>query len=64
VEFSAVSGGAGVVSLSSEANAVRWEQGTCNARFKDQASKLGHKQANGQKVESPAQTHLSLFFFF
>ena len=67
VEFSAQSGaGGGVVSQSGGANAVRWEQGTCNARFKDQALKLGaggHKEANGQKVESRLHTPLLDFLF-
>ena len=34
--------------------AVRWEQGTCNQSFKDEAQKLNQKQnqkSNGKKVE-------------
>jgi hypothetical protein len=65
VEFSAQSGGGGVAH-SSEGNVVRWEQGTCNARFKDQALKLGAKdakEANGQKVECCTSTFVSVFIF-
>lgn len=33
--------------------AIRWEQGTCNKSFKDEAQKIGQKNScsNGQKVE-------------
>ena len=48
VEFS--SGGGKNMSAG---GATRWEQGTCNARFKDEALKIGQKDSmsNGQKVE-------------
>ena len=45
--------GAGVTQNSS-GSAIRWEQGTCNASFRDEAQKLRQKEqkTNGKKVES------------
>ena len=45
--------GAGVTQ-NSTGSAIRWEQGTCNASFRDEAQKLRQKdqKANGKKVES------------
>ena len=43
-----------VVGGSGGQGAVRWEQGTCNASFRDEAQKLSHQKnpkANGKKVE-------------
>jgi hypothetical protein len=65
VEYSAQSGG--VTHCGEGSSSVRWEQGTCNARFKDEALKLGAaKEANGQKVEFCTVwiCFLSSFFFF
>ena len=48
VEFSTQSGTVSKISSS----ATRWEQGTCNKRFKDEAGKIGQKKSmsNGKKV--------------
>ena len=42
-----------VVCSSGGQGAVRWEQGTCNASFRDEAQKLSQQKnskANGKKV--------------
>ena len=51
VEFSTKGAG---VTQNSGGSAVRWEQGTCNASFRDEASKLRNlkPEKNGKKVES------------
>ena len=56
--------GAGVTQ-NSGGSAVRWEQGTCNASFRDEAQKLrNHKsQSNGKKVESHISASKFLFPF-
>ena len=45
--------GAGITQ-NSGGSAIRWEQGTCNASFRDEAQKLRQKEqkTNGKKVES------------
>ena len=50
VEFSTKGAG---VTQNSGGSAVRWEQGTCNASFRDEASKLRNlkPEKNGKKVE-------------
>ena len=43
-----------VVGSSGGQGAIRWEQGTCNASFRDEAQKLSRQKtpkANGKKVE-------------
>ena len=46
--------------------AVRWEQGTCNASFKDEAQKLNqqklNQKANGKKVGFFSSDFLLHFF--
>ena len=51
MELSTQSGG---VTQNSGGSAVRWEQGTCNASFRDEAQKLRNikPESNGKKVES------------
>ena len=51
MEFSTKGAG---VTQNSGGSAVRWEQGTCNASFRDEASKLRNlkPEKNGKKVES------------
>ena len=50
-------GGGGGVLL--DGGAVRWEQGTCNASFRDEAAKLKQKQnQNGQNKKVSFVLHL------
>ena len=61
VELPGSKGGAGGVAIE---GGVRWEQGTCNASFRDEAQKLNsqHKQnQNGNKKVSFVLHLLSLF---
>ena len=51
------------VTQNSGGSAVRWEQGTCNASFRDEAQKLRKPESNGKaakKVESCTKTYFRI----